>query len=82
VSDGRIFQCVNKTIAIWGESIAEKVNLAPDDLRRPCARFCDLAGGEREQIQFLPGHVSVEMTQNYLGCKRKLRIAVNDHIGI
>jgi hypothetical protein len=26
--------------------------------------------------------VSVQTTEKYLGCKQKLRIAVNDHIGI
>ena len=40
------------------------------------------AGGELEQIQFLLGHVSVQTTEKYLGSKQKLRIAVNDHIGI
>jgi hypothetical protein len=41
-----------------------------------------VAGGELEQIQFLRGHVSVQTTEEYLGCKQKLRVAVNDHIGI
>jgi site-specific recombinase XerD len=41
-----------------------------------------VAGGELEQIQFLLGHVSVKTTERYFGCKRKLRVAVNDHIGI
>lgn len=41
-----------------------------------------LAGGELEQIQLLLGHVSVQTTEKYLGCKQKLRVAVNDHIGI
>ena len=40
-------------------------------------RPCDVAGGELEQIQFLLGHVSVQTTERYLGCKQKLRIAVN-----
>jgi hypothetical protein len=40
------------------------------------------AGGELEQIQFLHGHESVQTTEKYLGCKQKLRVAVNDHIGI
>jgi site-specific recombinase XerD len=97
VMEGRIFRCVSKTGSVWGDSITEKViwcivkelaskaqiwNLAPHDLRRTCARLCHLAGGELQQIQFLLGHVSVQTTEKYLGCKQKLRIAVNDHIGI
>jgi hypothetical protein len=39
-------------------------------------------GGELEQIQFLLGHVSVETTERYLGCKQRLRFAVNDKIGL
>jgi len=42
-----------------------------------CARLCHLAGGELEQIQFLLGHASVQTTEHYLGCKQKLRHAVN-----
>jgi integrase len=55
--------------------------LAPHDLRRTCARLCHLAGGELEQIQFLLGHASVQ-TERYLGCKQKLRHAVNDNMGL
>jgi len=44
--------------------------------------LCHAAGGELEQIQFLPGHVSVETTERYLGCKQRLRQAVNDKIGL
>ena len=51
--------------------------LAPHDLRRTCARLCHLAGGELDQIQFLMGHVSIQTTERYLGCKQKLRLAVN-----
>jgi site-specific recombinase XerD len=39
-----------------------------------------LAGGELEQIQFLLGHASVQTTD--LGCKQKLRHAVNDNLGM
>jgi len=39
-------------------------------------------GGELDQIQFLLGHVSIQTTEQYLGCKQKLRVAVNDRIGI
>jgi site-specific recombinase XerD len=56
--------------------------LAPHDLRRTCARLCLLAGGELDQIQFLLGHVSIQTTERYLGCKQKLRTAVNDRLGI
>ena len=64
---------------------AAKLNLArlaPHDLRRSGARFCHMAGGEMEQIQFLLGHVSVQTTGKYLGSKQRLRGAVNDRIGI
>jgi site-specific recombinase XerD len=57
-------------------------NLAPHDLRRSCARLCHTAGGELEQIQFLLGHISVQTTERYLGCKQRIRSAVNDRIGI
>ena len=56
--------------------------LAPHDLRRICARLCHFAGGELDQIQFLLGHVSIQTTERYLGCKQKLRVAVNDRLGI
>lgn len=93
VTSGRLFRCVCR----WGEGITEKVvwhvvkeyggkigvpKLAPHDLRRSCARFCHVAGGELEQIQFLLGHVSVQTTEKYLGCKQRFRGAVNDQIGI
>jgi site-specific recombinase XerD len=57
--------------------------VAPHDLRRrSCARLCHAAGGELEQIQFLLSHVSVQTTERYLGCKQRLKGAVNDKIGI
>jgi len=92
-----VFRRVNKTGRIWGESITPKAiwhivkagaeragipKLAPHDSRRTCARLCHLSGGEREQIQFLLGHVSVQTTERYLGCKQKLRHAVNDRMGL
>jgi site-specific recombinase XerD len=57
-------------------------NLAPNDLRCTCARLCRDSGGELDQIQFLLGHVSVQTTGKYLGCKQRLQNAVNDRIGI
>jgi hypothetical protein len=32
--------------------------------------------------QILLGHVSVQATERYLGCKQRLKNAVNDRIGI
>ena len=49
--------------------------------RRTCARLCHLAGGELDQIQFLLGHVSIQTTERYLGCKQKLRRAGERHDG-
>ena len=97
IAHGRIFRCVCRTGAVWGTKITEKVvwhvvkgyaerlgvsKLAPHDLRRSCARLCHDSGGELEQIQFLLGHVSVQTTEKYLGCKQRFRHAVNDRLGI
>lgn len=95
ISGGRVFRAINKTGR--GDGMSPKVlwdvvrvaaaragidKLAPHDLRRTCARLCHLAGGELDQIQFLLGHVSIQTTERYLGCKQKLRVAVNDRLGI
>jgi integrase len=97
IDRGRIFRKVDKMGRIWGDSMTEKAvwhvvkecakrigvaNLAPHDLRRTCAKLCQASGGELEQIQFLLGHVSVQTTERYLGCKQRIRSAVNDRIGI
>ena len=97
IAQGRLFRCVCRTGRTWGDENTEKVvwhvvkqyaaltgisNLAPHDLRRSCARLCHTAGAELEQIQFLLGHVSVQTTEKYLGCKQRLKNAVNDRIGI
>jgi site-specific recombinase XerD len=97
IEQGRIFRCVCRKGSVWGTEITEKVvwhvvkeyagrlgvsKLAPHDLRRSCARLCHDSGGELEQIQFLLGHVSVQTTEKYLGCKQRFRQAVNDHLGI
>jgi integrase len=97
IKEGCLFRAINKSGQIWGHGETPKVlweivkkaaeaagidKLAPHDLRRTCARLCHLAGGELDQIQFLLGHVSIQTTEYYLGCKQKLRVAVNDNIGI
>jgi site-specific recombinase XerD len=97
LTTGRLFRRVNKNGKTWGDGVTEKAvwhvvreyahragiaRLAPHDLRRTCARLCHTAGGELEQIQFLLGHVSIQTTERYLGCKQRIRSAVNDRIGI
>ena len=97
ITHGPVFRAINKAGRVWGDGMSPKVlwdvvraaaaraaidKLAPHDLRRTCARLCHLAGGELDQIRFLLGHVSIQTTERYLGCKQKLRIAVNDRLGI
>jgi integrase len=97
ITHGPVFRAINRAGRVWGDGMSPKVlwdvvrtaaaragidKLAPHDLRRTCARLCHLAGGELDQIQFLLGHVSIQTTERYLGCKQKLRIAVNDRLGI
>ena len=97
VTEGAVFRAINKAGRIAPNEFSPKViwgvvkqasarcglaNVAPHDLRRTCARLCHQAGGELEQIQFLLGHVSVQTTERYLGCKQRLRNAVNDNIGL
>jgi integrase len=97
ITHGPVFRAINKAGRVWGDGMSPKVlwdvvraaaaragidKLAPHDLRRTCARLCHLAGGELDQIRFLLGHVSIQTTERYLGCRQKLRIAVNDRLGI
>lgn len=97
VTEGAVFRTINKAGRIAANGFSPKViwgvvkqasarcglaNVAPHDLRRTCARLCHQAGGELEQIQFLLGHISVQTTERYLGCKQRLRNAVNDNIGL
>lgn len=97
ITHGPVFRATDKAGRVWRRGMSPKVlwdvvraaaaragidTLAPHDLRLTCARLCHLAGGELDQIQFLLGHVSIQTTERYLGCKQKLRIAVNDQLGI
>lgn len=97
IKSGPLFRCVCRAGKPWGDGISEKTvwhvvkktaasmnipHLAPHDLRRSCARLCHDSGGALEQIHFLLGHVSVQTTERYIGCRQHLRIAVNDKLGI
>lgn len=61
ITTGTIFRRVNRMGKLWGAGITPKAiwhvvkaaakragiaKLAPHDLRRSCARFCHLSGGE------------------------------------
>jgi site-specific recombinase XerD len=92
IHDGNLFRAIGKTVGFTAKVIWSIVReaavscgigvIAPHDLRRTCARLCHQAGGELEQIQFLLGHVSIQTTERYLGCKQRLQNAVNDKIGL
>lgn len=97
IANGPVFRAIHRADRVWGAGVSTKViwtvvrnrakacaldNIAPHDLRRTCARLCHEAGGELEQIQFLLGHASVKTTERYLGCKQKIKDAVNDHLTI
>src|ERR1043166_3940051 len=97
IDEFRLFRRVNKKRKAWSEGLTEKAvwhvvresarqagieMLAPHDLRRTCARLCHAAGGELEQIQFLLGHIYIQTTERYLGCKQRIQGAANDKIGI
>ena len=51
----------------------------PEALVREIVPCCRRRTGA---IPFLLGHVSVQTTEPYLGCKQRIRGAVNDRIGI
>ena len=97
VTAGPMFRAINKAGRVAPNGFSPKViwsivrtacracglpGVAPHDLRRTCARLCHDAGGEIEQIQYLLGHESVQTTERYIGCKQRLRNAVNDRIGL
>lgn len=97
VTAGPMFRAINKADRVSPNGFSAKVvwsivtsaccrcglpGVAPHDLRRTCARLCHNAGGEIEQIQYLLGHESVQTTERYIGCKQRLRNAVNDRIGL
>lgn len=94
VADGQVFRSVNRADLVLG-ALSEKVvwqllqkyataagvpGIAPQDLRRTCAKMCRAAGGELEQIQLLLGHASVQTTERYLDTKQDLVHAPNDGI--
>ena len=97
IDRGKLFRRVNKVGRAWGDGMTVKAvwHIVKESARNSwsgevgTARYatdlcsaCHVSGGELEQIQFLLGHVSVQKTERYLGCKQRIRSAVNDRIGI
>jgi len=95
ITDGPVFRAINKTrrIAqrgfnpkvIWDVVKSGRSKCGLDGAARFASNVCRLcheAGGELEEIQFLIGHVSVQPTERYIGCKQRLWNAVNDNIGL
>jgi integrase len=95
--EGCVFRAINKGGRVYGEGLTANIvwsivqgyantigipNLAPHDLRRPCAKLCRAAGGDLEQIQLLLGHASIATTERYLGSRLDLPNAVNDDLGL
>ena len=96
ITEGRLFRCVNRFGTVWGERVTEKViwhavrkygkavgmpRLAPHDCRRTCARLCQQAANWNRSSSCSATSRS-KTTERYLGCKQRLRDAVNDKIGL
>jgi integrase len=77
IDRGKLFRRGNKVGRIWGDGMTVK---AVWHIVKESAKSIGLA--KLAQIQFLLGHVSVQTTERYLGCTRRIRSAVNDRIGI
>ena len=97
ITSGKLFRRVHKMGKAWGERLTEKGGLARGpgvcckiehrqvSAARPSQNLCSPLPCRRRRtrtIQFLLGHVSIQTTERYLGCKQRIQGAVNDKIGI
>jgi hypothetical protein len=93
VTNHLVGMCLRRTGKRWIPTAAVPAHVERGLCQRPvgcgtapfAADLCTplhQAGGELEQIQFLLGHVSVQTTERYLGCKQRLRNAANDRLGL
>jgi site-specific recombinase XerD len=89
INSGRLFRRVHKMGKAWGERLTEKAvrhvvreygaksnidKLAPQDLRRTCARLCYAAGGELEQIQSLLGRFQFRPRNDILAASSGFKV--------
>ncbi len=84
IAEGSEFRAINKTGRVWGKGMSPKIlwdvvraaaaragldKLAPHHAAH--LRLSLHLAGELDQIKFLLGHVSIQTTERYLGCKHK-----------
>jgi site-specific recombinase XerD len=92
-----MFRAVHKGGKVWGEDLTPGAvlqidqqyaramgfeKLAPNDMRRTYTKLCRKRGGDLEQIKFLLGHASIQITERYLGAEQDFISAVNDNLGL
>lgn len=97
ISTGPIFLAVERTGAVTSRPLKSQsifdlvkhysgklgLRVAPQDLRRTCAKFCWSEGGDVEQIQLLLGHSNTQITERYLATvEQQLIVAPNDRIPV
>ncbi len=79
VTSGPIFRAINKAGRIASVGFSPKVIWGV--VKEACVA-CDLAGVAPHDLRRTCASVSVQTTERYLGCKQRLRDAVNDRIGL
>ena len=97
INSGPLLRSINKAGRIWGHGFTPKVIWAIVKLNAKVAALhlwhCTTCDGpvhdcairqaaNWRRFSFLLGHVSIQTTERYLGCKQRFRDAVNDHIGL
>jgi integrase len=98
ITEGTVFRAISKVGRVWGDGMTAKVlwdvvraaaaaagiaklwRRMTSDAPVPVCATWQAASWIRPSSS--SGHVSVQTTERYLGCKQKLRCAVNDRLGI
>jgi site-specific recombinase XerD len=71
---------VLEIVKAYGKQVG--LRISPRGLRWTCAMLCRSRGADLEQIQLLLGHSSIQMTEHYLGARRKPARAPNGRLGL